>query len=100
MRYGLVKNDEILNIIEADAAFVSQIQSEWDEIILLADSNSPGIGYKKDAQGVFKNPKRLKSPKAPDPKKNQLKNQDLNSVASFAALRPILADIIDLITKD
>src|SRR3972149_6724718 len=44
MKYALIKNSRIENIIVADADFAEQIKVMWDQVLLIEEKESPFIG--------------------------------------------------------
>ena len=49
MNYALIKSGLVENVIVADASFVDAIQSEWDHIVDITDTEY-GVGWLYDGE--------------------------------------------------
>ena len=103
MHIALIKNGVIDNIILGDLDFAKKLPGYDSAIALSSRPENPSIGWIwNETTQAFEAPVPVVIPAhvpTPKPESERLKNVNVADLLTMAQLRPVLADVIALLTS-
>lgn len=101
MIYALIKNGKVRNVIEADPAFIVEIEKDWDAAPRVDNlEERPSIGW-DFIDGAFTNPMKQvpPEPRPVPPHAARLKALKANDLDDAGKLKNALMDMVTLLNS-